>query len=445
MVREIIELGRILRNRRLSAIELERLRVQRLRAVIRNAYEHVPYYRTLMKSAGVSPEEIRSPEDLQKLPLTRKEDLRAAGLERTTADWADLSRCTEARTSGSTGKPFAIYRTRREEVTRLQFQMAALLAVGFGPRDRFVMLIPKWDAPRRIHAALGLYRRSVIPCALSHDEQIQRLREFKPTILWTSPSAMRTLIHNTGSRLRDVIDPRILILNTEVYDDLLKQQLESQLDAKIYNFYGAGEFGRIAWECTTHEGLHINSDHLIVESLNGDHPAGFGNRGTAVITSLYSFAMPFIRYDLEDISTLSKEACSCGSPLPLMEPPLGRELDLLVLPNGERVNVHEWMARLREFREIHQFRIIQETIDTVILELALCQTSHDGLCERIRTLMEDFVDGSIKVRVVPRDFITTQASKFRNFICRLPLGSSRPDMSMDYSSPGENLSRHPSS
>ena len=445
MIREIIELGRILRNRRLSAIELERLRSRRLRAVIRNAYKHVPYYRTLMKSAGVSPEEIRAPEDLQKLPVTRKEDLRAAGLERITADWADLSRCTEALTSGSTGKPFAIYRTRKEEVTRLQFQMAALLSIGFGPRDRFGMLVPKWDAPRRIHTALGLYRRSVIPCALSQEEQIQRLRELKPTILWTSPSAMRSLIHNTGSHLREVIDPRILLLNTEVYDDLLKQQLESQLDAEIYNFYGAGEFGRIAWECKTHEGLHINSDHMIVESLNGDRPAGFGNRGTTVITSLYSFAMPFIRYNLEDISVLSNGACSCGSPLPLMDAPMGRELDLLVLPNGARVMVHEWMSRLREFQEIQQFRIIQETIDTVTLEVALCRTVDDGVCERIRTLMEDAVDGSLKVHVVPRDFITTQASKFRNFICRLPLGGSRPDTSTDYASPGDNLSRPPSS
>lgn len=419
MIREIIELRRILRNRRLSAPELEGLRAQRLKAVVRNAYEHVPYYRTLMKSAGVSPEEIRTPEDLQRIPVTHKEDLKAAGLDNITADWADLSRYVKSATSGSTGEPFAVYRTKREETTRLQFQMAALLAAGFLPRDRFVMLIHQWNAPWRMHAALGLYRRWVVLVTLPPEEQIRRLRQLKPTILWTSPSALRALIHNSGNRLREVINPRILILNGEVYDGLLKQQVESQLDTEVFNFYGACEFGRIAWECTTHEGLHINNDHLIVESLTGDKPAGFGKTGTTVITSLYSFAMPLIRYNINDLSVLSEHGCSCGSPLPLMEHPMGRDLDLLALPNGKHVNVHEWMDTVPRFRQIHQFRIIQESVDSALVELVPWDRIDDGTLKRIRDDLEAYVDRAVRVRVQTVDFIAPEGSKFRTFISRV--------------------------
>jgi phenylacetate-CoA ligase len=117
MIHEVLELRRMFRNRKLPPQELEALRERKLRAVIRNAYEHVPYYRSRFRSAGISPDDIRMVEDLRNLPISTKEEMRAAGPENTIADWGDPSSLITERTSGITGKPFTVYRTAAEART----------------------------------------------------------------------------------------------------------------------------------------------------------------------------------------------------------------------------------------------------------------------------------------------------------------------------------------
>jgi phenylacetate-CoA ligase len=119
-----MEFREVLRARSFTRDELESFRVRKLRAVVRHAYENVPYYRSLFDSAGLSPGDIRGVEDLKKIPVTTKEALRGAGLERTTSVGADLSTCIKRPTSGSTGKPFTAY------LSRSDFVLAGLYARG---------------------------------------------------------------------------------------------------------------------------------------------------------------------------------------------------------------------------------------------------------------------------------------------------------------------------
>ncbi|MEJ2716684.1 MAG: hypothetical protein P8182_06025, partial [Deltaproteobacteria bacterium] len=130
MIRRALALRKVLRNQKLGPVELEALRERKLRAVIRNAYEHVPYYRSLFDSAGLTPQEIRTVEDLKKIPLTTKDDLRAAGVEKAVADWVDPSTSVRTLTSGTTGKPFEVYRTPSEYLTTRLLITAALLTYG---------------------------------------------------------------------------------------------------------------------------------------------------------------------------------------------------------------------------------------------------------------------------------------------------------------------------
>src|SRR5215204_4101156 len=114
MIGEVLELRRLMNNRRLSSVELEAARERKLQALIRHAYEKVPYYRSLFQSVGLLPEDIRTAKDLQRIPMTTKDDLRTAGVERITAKGIELAACQVAYTSGTTGKPFAIYLTRAD-------------------------------------------------------------------------------------------------------------------------------------------------------------------------------------------------------------------------------------------------------------------------------------------------------------------------------------------
>src|SRR5271157_2867932 len=110
----------------LSAKRLERMRDEKLRSVVRNAFDHVPYYRALFLSAGIRPDDIRTAEDLPKLPVTTKRDLRAAGPANITARWTDLASCRTWTSNGTTGEPFVTYWGRSEERTYFMLFMASL-------------------------------------------------------------------------------------------------------------------------------------------------------------------------------------------------------------------------------------------------------------------------------------------------------------------------------
>ena len=169
MIREALELRRVFKTRKLPRNELETLRNQKLRAVVRNAYDHVPYYRSLFRSAGISPEDIRTLADLRHVPVTTKEDLRAAGFDNITAGWVDPSSLITMPTSGSTGKPFEVHRSPAEWRTARALNMAALMTCGFGPRDRLAILGPDWTVARRLYHRLGLFKSEVIPLPVTAD------------------------------------------------------------------------------------------------------------------------------------------------------------------------------------------------------------------------------------------------------------------------------------
>ena len=140
MIAEILELRQLLPNRKLSADELAELQNRKLRAVIHHAYENVPYYRSLFSSVGLSPGDIFTVEDLKHVPVTTKDDLRTAGVERTTTKGLDLASCHTQDTSGTTGKPFTTYLTDSEARIQKNVAFRALLSIGIRPRDRLTVL-----------------------------------------------------------------------------------------------------------------------------------------------------------------------------------------------------------------------------------------------------------------------------------------------------------------
>ncbi|MEJ2718243.1 MAG: hypothetical protein P8182_14090 [Deltaproteobacteria bacterium] len=419
MTRNLLELMRIIKNRKLPAARLNELRERKLRAVIRNAYEHVPYYRSLFRSAGLTPEDIRTLEDLEQVPVTTKDDLRAAGIENSTAQWVDVSTCVQKRTSGSSGKPFTVYRTPEEHRTAELVMTASQLAVGFRPWDRFASLGPDLSLPVRLYHRVGLFRRDVSPIRLPLEDQIQRLREFQPTILMAWPSSLRALMLGCEGPFRDVVNPRILITCAEVLDDVLRARLEDELDAELFALYVSQEFVQIAMECPTHEGLHVQADHVIVESLHDGKAVEPGREGAAVITSLYSFAMPFIRFKLGDRIVLADKRCSCESSFPLMGHPLGRDNDVLRLPSGTVLSPQRFNHILREFPGVDLWRLIQETERHFVLKLVMPEEPGDEFLSSMRAQFLEYLQEPVTLEIELVSHIEEERLKFRHFISKI--------------------------
>lgn len=421
MIGELMELRQLIKNRKLSTDELEALQEQKLHSVIRHAYENVPYYRSLFSSVGLSPEDICTVEDLERIPITTKEDLRAAGLDRITARGVDLASCRKFNTAGSTGKPFTVYLSRGDLRTRRLVEFRSLLSMGFSPLDRLSVLGPVLPRRLRLHQRLGLYRSDNITLLLSLEDQIRRLQRMDPTVLWAYPTVLRALLQTVGFRLSKLIRPRKLITSAEVLDDITRERIRTDLEPEMFNFYGSVEVGRVAAECRAHEDLHVNMDHVILECLAGDNRSPKQrNSGIAVLTTLNTFVMPFIRYSLGDIFTFIEKKCSCGSSFPLIAPPQGREGDMVRLPSGRVMSPLPFNPIIWSISGIEHYRIIQESLDHFVLQLVFRENPQDEILLKIRSAIMNYIGEPVRLDIQIVDFIQDEELKFRAFISKLP-------------------------
>ena len=415
MFRDLLELRRLLRHRKLSSEELDRLQRIKLQTLIRHAYQSVPYYHSIFKSAGLSPEDVRSIEDLKYLPVTTKEDLKAAGLERIIAKGISPSVCRRMDTSGSSGKPFTVYLTSDEARSRRLLEFRSLLSIGFRPRDRLSVLGPEHLHATRFHQRLGFYRSENISVFFPIEKQVRHLEKMRPNIFWAYPTLLRALLHHMGDDLRKIIRPRVLITSAEPLDEITKKEVQAVWGIERFDFYGAVEVGRIAFECPSHEGLHVNADHLILECMDGDRPAESGKPGTVLVTTLSTLAMPFIRYRLGDISTPIAKKCSCGSPFPLIGPIQGREDDMIQLPSGKLLSSFGLQFILRPFNRIDQFRFIQKSPEHLVLQLAIQGSPQEKFISKIEADLLEYLKEPMQMEIQIVNF-TREDRKFNTFI-----------------------------
>jgi len=361
MITRLILLHRVLHNGQLNPGDLQALQLCKLQETLQLAWEHVPYYRHLFNESGIHPRDISGPDDLRKIPVSTKDDLRNAGTENLVACNVDTGKLTAALTSGTSGKPFRVMLSARERKLRRYIDFRTLLNVGFRPRDQLVTLGPRLAMRRGLHEHLGLFRTDRLNNRLPPHEIVRQLESLRPDILWVYPSILRSLLVNVGRDALRGFTPRAIINAAETEDRSLLRKAWDEADIEYFNFYGSIETGRIAWECRAHEGLHVNTDHVLLElePIQGMEAGTSGGPGHVVITTLNMRSMPFIRYRLGDLCSLVKGDCPCGSSYPRITSPIGRENSLAKLSSGRHVSALEFTRVLRQFDWIEQFRVTQ--------------------------------------------------------------------------------------
>lgn len=422
MIAELAELAVRSRERRASAERLAALRRRKLRSVIAHAYHHVPYYNRLFREAGVSPDQIREVEDLRRIPISTRRAIRDAG-DATMARGVELASCSTLRTSGSTGSPMSVRLTPHDLRTRRVIEFRALRSLGFRRRDRLALLGPPRERRPRLHQKLGFYRSVTISAAAPHEHQLRLLRAMRPTLLWVYPTVLTALLRKLREPLEELVRPRLLISSAETLDDALRERVGSALGADWFNMYGAIETGRMAVECPTHEGLHVNADHLVLECVTASGPADPGEIGAAVVTTLNVRGMPFIRYRLGDLFRYLPDPCSCGLASPLIAPPEGRESDVIEMPNGEAISPIRVGMALRQIDALDQYRLIQTGVGSLRLQLCFRAPPTDELLRSIRSDLFDIVERRMEVALERVDSFPVEGPKFRRFV---PLPGAAP-------------------
>ncbi len=317
--------------------ELEELQLQRLKSVARKVYDNVPFYRNKFKKAGVDPEDIRSLEDLARLPTTRKQDLRdnyPFGLFAVPLD--EVVRVHAS--SGTTGKPTVVGYTARDIETWSDLMARDFVMVGVKKGDIFQNAVNYgfFTGGLGVHYGIERMGAMAVPSGVGNTErQLEIMIDFGVTTLHCTPSYALYLAET--AKARGVVDRlmlRIGCFGAEPWSDESRKELEESLHIKAYDSYGLSEMmgPGVAFECQEQNGLHIWEDHFLIEILDKDEqPCAAGEPGELVLTSLTKEAMPLIRYHTGDVTYVLEEKCSCGRTSRKLHRFLGRADDMLIV------------------------------------------------------------------------------------------------------------------
>lgn len=311
---------------------------ERLVRQVRHVYENVPYYRAKMDAAGVTPADIKGVEDLHLLPFITKDDLREAypyGL--LAVPKKDVVRIHS--TSGTTGKRVIAFYTKHDLDLWEDLCARAIVAAGGTEEDILQVCYGYglFTGGAGLHGGSHKVGCMTLPMSSGNtDRQLQFMTDLGTTILCCTPSYATYLAETIVERgLLDQIKLRAGIFGAEAWSPEMREHLQSTLGLRAYDIYGLTELSGpgVAYECSAQDGMHINEDHFIAETIdpNTGEVLPDGSRGELVFTSLTKEAFPLIRYRTRDICVLSHEPCPCGRTHVKMSKPMGRSDDMLIV------------------------------------------------------------------------------------------------------------------
>jgi phenylacetate-CoA ligase len=407
---------------------LKERQAERLRTLVEAAARDCPFYARRLAEAGVRPSQIRGPDDLAKLPVLTKAEVRAnlADMLSRAVRQDDLM---EFRTGGSTGTPLALYITEAVSEQRNAAARRSNRWTGWEVGEPFAAV---WGNPKLpatvkerlrqhlLEPVLYLDTMAVTPDAVAAFAAAwQRLR---PTLLFGHAHSLYLLALMVRDGGIDAVRPRAILSTSMMLLPHERQAIESVFGVKVFDRYGCEEVGLIGCECERHAGLHVNIDHLVVEFLAPDgRPVGPGEAGHVVVTDLLNHAMPFIRYRVEDLAAPVASSCPCGRGLPLMSAVVGRTADFLVRLDGTRVaGVSLIENSLTRFAGIEQMQIVQDEVDRILLRVVPgVRFEEQGRAPLTEYFAATFPGARIDLDLVD-DIPREPNGKFRFAICRLP-------------------------
>jgi phenylacetate-CoA ligase len=386
------------RTQWLKPAEVRELQELRLRRLITHAYRHVPYYRDLFDRLGLRPEDIRSLDDLQKLPVLSKEDLRRNLHFDLLSEQRDTWRMLPITTSGSTGEPLVLYADKTQLEMRWATTLRNLEWTGYRFGDRQVRLWHQTIGMGAIQVVkerldAWLSRRTFFPTFEMNEASIDRyidfLRQTRPALI----DGYAEAFHLIGNYLRahpvDGIRPKGIVSSAQTLSGESRAVIESAFQSRVFDKYGAREFSGIAFECDAHRGHHVNAESYIVEIVRDGRPAQPGETGEVLVTDLTNLCVPLIRYALGDIATATDPVCTCGRGLPLIGEIQGRTQSIIIGTNGCFLPGTYFAHFLKDYGHIvKQFQVVQERLGAIEFKVVrgprFSEASLQPILERFR-------------------------------------------------------------
>ncbi len=369
----------------MSREDMRALQGERLQKIVKRCYENTEFYKRKMDEMGVKPEDIKSIDDIVKLPFTTKFDLRDEypfGLQ--CVPQSEVVRIHAS--SGTTGKPVVDTYTKND-IDMWAEGVARVMSAGGVGKDDLVQVsygYGLFTGGLGAHDGAGKLGAVQLPTSAGNTEkQIMLMQDFGSTVLCCTPSyAMRLAeaIHDSDVVSIDKMKLKAGFFGAEPWTDGMRKELEDKLHIKAYDIYGLTEMcgPGVGGECEFQDGTHLWEDMFYPEIINPEtlEPCKPGEFGELVFTSLCKEAMPIIRYRTRDLTRLIYEKCKCGRTAVRMDRILGRSDDMLII-RGVNVFPSQIEACLTEFPAFQPYYFItvdrKNNEDTFDLDVELRQ------------------------------------------------------------------------
>lgn len=400
--------------------ELKKYQESRLRALIKHAYENVPYYNRLFKKRRISCDDIRSLEDLRKIPILDKDDLRNHFKELIALD-AKKYNYGVGSTSGSTGKPVTFYldQQNREIEYALKWRQREWANIGLNDkiasyrafrgmrRTDFQSGKPRWKlnalSKELEFNIFGLNK----PTLRVH---VEKLKAFRPKLIEGYPSTIELLAkYVLDQKIKDITPVAVQTSSESL--STRRTAIEEAFQCKVYDRYGQSEYVVSASECA--EGNYHMAESGIMEFIRDGEQVSAGELGEIVGTGLHNYSMPLIRYRTTDIGRYSEETCSCKRGLPIVRSLEGRVSDSILASDGRIVTgssfEHYWKNVITPFTpHVDYLHVIQRSDKRILIKMVKKKGYSDEETVAILKGLNSLLGPQIQVEFEELDSVPTQ-------------------------------------
>ncbi|MEO6119996.1 MAG: hypothetical protein ABIP12_04835 [Terriglobales bacterium] len=413
----------------LAPADLGELQRRRLGDILRQAYDHCPFYKRRFDAAQVKPSDFNDPACLQRIPILTKLDIQKHQPDMLADNVPEHLR-TKNQTGGSTGMPVQFY----VDLERIDSRMASTarhdnwagfrhgdwVAYLWGARLDLISSARLWDRLRNrlVYRRIELNTSGI--SARDWEVFIATVREKRPRIMLAYAQSAVLFAKHVREKKIDDLHFESIITTSEVLFPEQRQLLEETFHAKVFNRYGSREVSVLASECDHHQGLHVNADSLLVE-IEAD-PTIPAPDGKILVTDLLNRSMPLIRYEIGDLGRWAPEPCTCGRGLPMLQDLQGRLTDFLVMPDGRQISgVALLTCVFADVSELQHVQIVQDTRDEVKLRIVPGVSYEPSVEKRLRERLQHYLQSDVRVSVELCDEVEISASGKRRFVInRIP-------------------------
>ena len=393
------------RDQWLAPERIAALQWQRLQRLLEHCYREVPYYRRRWRELGVAPGDIRNLDDYARLPILTKAEIREHFDELKADSWRD--RLLYKATGGSTGEPmrFGFTRESNDRRTAVMWRGYEWAGSRMGRRTLFLWGGAVGD-PTRAHQLKdrlynAVFARRVLNSFRMTEanmaEYADAIDNYRPEIIVAYVGPLVQLAQWLLACGRKVWRPQAIIGGAEAMHAFQRDAIQQAFGAPAFNTYGCREFMLVAAECEQRHGLHVNSDHLVVELRIPDGAAHDCATGDVIITDLFNYGMPFVRYANGDMATASTRRCACGRGLPLLERVDGRVLDAIRTPGGHVLPGEFFPHMLKDVPGLQRFQLVQRRLDRLDLSIVRGAGFDDASLAYIRREVDKVLGDSVQL------------------------------------------------